>query len=55
MTDNTAPKRRSFGSVVTELFALLVAIFQPEGERGRFLPFDVYPSKFGPPMKKSMH
>ena len=53
MTDSTAPKRRSFGSVLVEVFALLVASFRAEG--GRFLPFDVYPSKFRPPMTKSMH
>jgi hypothetical protein len=54
MTGNTTPKRRSFGSVVAEVLALLVESFRPEGERGRFLPFDVYPSKFRPPMRKSL-
>jgi hypothetical protein len=53
MTDKTAPNRRSFGSVLVEVLALLVASFRPEGKSGRFLPFDVYPSKFRPPMTKS--
>ena len=54
MTRTTAPKRRRFGSVLVEVLALLVASFRPEGKSGRFLPFDVYPSKFRPPMKKSV-
>ena len=53
MTNNIAPNRRSIGAVLVEVFALLVASFRPEGKNGRFLPFDVYPSKFRPPMKKS--
>jgi len=53
MSNNTAPKRRSFGSVLLEVLALLVASFRPEGKSGRFLPFDAYPSSFRPPMKKT--
>lgn len=38
--------------VLRELFSLLAASFKPEEKSGRFLPFDAYPSRFRPPMKK---
>jgi hypothetical protein len=45
----TKPERR-FRAVLRELIALLRESFAPKS--GRFLPFDVCPTKFGPPMKK---
>jgi hypothetical protein len=49
---STKPNRRSVKDVIAEVLALLVASFRHEGNCGRFLPFDVYPSSYRPPMTK---
>ncbi len=46
------PAGRRIGSILREVAALLRESFKPSA--GRFLPFEVYPSSFRPPMKKSV-
>jgi hypothetical protein len=46
------PTARRFRTVLRELLSLLRESFAPKA--GRFLPFDVYPTQFRPPMKKSV-
>jgi hypothetical protein len=44
-------KNRTIRSVLREVLQLLREAFTPAA--GRFLPFEGYPSRFRPPMKKS--
>ncbi len=43
---------RRFRAILHELLTLLRESFSPKA--GRFLPFDAYPTKFAPPMKKAV-
>lgn len=41
-----------FLAALKELFGLLREVFTPSA--GRFLPFEGYPSRYRPPMKKAV-